>query len=118
MDHNDFESFLPPGQQTTATIDRLAAQVTELTNMVGYLISFANALYPKAGQRVQWEDKTTKAGITLEGTSATAVSDGVLLGANFIPTGPGTGTVLLVVRPIGQQSVTVIDSTKVRFVDE
>jgi len=99
------------------TLESLAAQVAQLTSMVGYLCDGLNALYPKAGQRVMWEDKVTKAGITLEGSAATAPVQGVLLGANFIPTGPTTGTVLLVVRPEGQQAVTVIDSTKVKFID-
>ncbi len=99
------------------TLESLTAQVNQLTGMVGYLIEGLNSLYPKAGQRVMWEDKVTKAGITLEGSAATPSVQGILLGANFIPTGPTTGTVLLVVRPEGQQAVTVIDSTKVKFID-
>lgn len=92
--------------------------LTDLNAKLDYLIGLSNAMYPKAGHRVVWQDKVTKSGITLDGTSATALTQGYLLGVTFMPTGPGQGVALMICRPEGKQEVAVVESTNIRFVDE
>ena len=89
-----------------------------LNAKLDYLLSFANAIYPKAGHRVMWQDKVSASGIDLNGTTATAPVMGFLLGCTFVPTSPTTGAVMMICRVEGKQLVTVLDSTKVRFIDE